>query len=134
VYPGTGKIKTRDWSAAEKTALTLGFESLSIPNLRGFEVLGRAIDVYLNANTHWRAVPEAVWELHIGGYQVVKKWLSYREQSILGRPLNKDEAREVTGIIRRLTAIVLMTDELNANYVSVRDSPYSFVKQAGNEN
>ena len=25
------------------------------------------------------AVPAAVWEYTIGGYQVLKKWLSYRE-------------------------------------------------------
>ena len=42
----------------------------------------------------------------IGGYQVVKKWLSYREPDVLGRPLTTAEAREVTGMVRRLAAIV----------------------------
>jgi hypothetical protein len=29
-------------------------------------------------------VPANVWRYTIGGYQVVKKWLSYRERALLG--------------------------------------------------
>ena len=29
-------------------------------------------------------MPANVWEYYIGGYQVIKKWLSYREQELLG--------------------------------------------------
>jgi len=89
-------------------------------------MLGRAVDVYLNETNYWRGVPENVWGFYIGGYQVIKKWLSYREQSILGRALNKDEAREVTAMVQRLAAIVLMTDKLDTNYTVVRDDSYSF--------
>jgi Type ISP C-terminal specificity domain len=71
---------------------------------------------------YWHAVPERVWEFYIGGYQVLKKWLSYREEPLLGRALTKEEAREVTGIARRVAAVVLMTDELDANYVAIRDA------------
>jgi Type ISP C-terminal specificity domain len=126
VYPGTGKIVARNWSGGECGALKAGFDAAKIPEVRGFELLGRPIDVYLNGTTHWRAVPEQVWEFYIGGYQVVKKWLSYREEPLIGRPLTKDEAREVTGMVRRLAAIVLMTDELDANYVAVREHTYSW--------
>ena len=45
----------------------------------------------------------------IGGYQAVKKRLSYREEDILGRPLTKDEAREVTAMVRRLTVLILLS-------------------------
>jgi hypothetical protein len=34
-----------------------------------------------------------VWDYTIGGYQVIKKWLSYREHKLLVRPLTTDEAR-----------------------------------------
>jgi Type ISP C-terminal specificity domain len=84
------------------------------------------MDVYLNGTTYWRAVPEQVWEFYIGGYQVIKKWLSYREDTLIRRPLTKEEARQVTAMVRRLAAIVLMTDELDANYVAVRDHTYSW--------
>jgi hypothetical protein len=30
-------------------------------------------------------VPPRVWDYTLGGYQVIKKWLNYREQSVLGR-------------------------------------------------
>ncbi|MBE0418340.1 MAG: hypothetical protein IBX63_11300 [Coriobacteriia bacterium] len=37
-------------------------------------------DVYLNDVAYWRCMPSNVWRYSIGGYQVIKKWLSYREQ------------------------------------------------------
>jgi hypothetical protein len=67
-------------------------------------------------------VPTSVWEYRIGGYQVVKKWLSYRQQDLLGRPLTVEESRHVTNIIRRLSVIVLLTDQLNENYRACRDA------------
>jgi hypothetical protein len=32
---------------------------------------------------------------------VIKKWLSYREKELLGRPITKDEGRNVTEMARR---------------------------------
>jgi len=45
------------------------------------------LDIYLNDVACWRNVPQSVWDFTIGGYQVIKKWLSYREKPILGRSL-----------------------------------------------
>ena len=42
-------------------------------------------DIYLNCRAHWCNVPAAVWNYKLGGYQVLKKWLSYRESKVLGR-------------------------------------------------
>jgi len=58
-------------------------------------------DVFLNIKVYWSDVPSAVWEYTLGGYQVIKKWLSYRERGtrekpLLGRSITKDEARYVT--------------------------------------
>ena len=77
-------------------------------------------DVYLNDTAYWRNIPANVWEYYIGGYQVIKKWLSYREQELLGRALRAEEAREVTGMARRLAAIVLMQPALDENYRCVK--------------
>jgi hypothetical protein len=41
-------------------------------------------DVYLNDGAYWMNVPARVWEYTSGGYRVVKKWLSYREERVLG--------------------------------------------------
>ena len=35
-------------------------------------------DIHLNDNAYWRNVPGNVWNYRLGGYQVLKKWLSYR--------------------------------------------------------
>lgn len=77
-------------------------------------------DVYLNDATYWRNIPARVWDYTIGGYQVIKKWLSYREQKLLGRPLTHDEAREVQQTARRIAAILLLEPELDANYCAVK--------------
>jgi len=73
-------------------------------------------DVYLNDKAYWRNVPANVWGYYIGGYQVIKKWLSYREQELLGRALTPDEAHEVMNISRRLGAIILLQPALDDNY------------------
>ena len=72
-------------------------------------------DVYLNEVAYWRNIPAKVWGYYIGGYQVIKKWLSYREKTLLGRSLTQDEAREVTHMARALAAIVILEPALNAN-------------------
>jgi hypothetical protein len=87
---------------------------------------GDTRDLYLNDIAYWRNVPANVWEYFIGGYQVVKKWLSYREAELLGRGLSPEEAREVTGMARRLAAIVLLQPALDENYRSVAASAYAW--------
>jgi len=124
VNPGRGKVESRDWTEAERDALRSGFDAAGIPEANGLAMLGCAVDVYLNATTYWRGVPEATWNFMVGGYPVIKKWLSYREEDLLARPLSKDEVREVTGMVRRISALVLMTGDLDANYEACRDSAY----------
>ena len=53
----------------------------------------KTFDVYLNGKAFWRNVPAAIWNYRLGGYQVLKKWLSYRERDILGRPLGPEEVQ-----------------------------------------
>ena len=45
-------------------------------------------DIYLNDRAYWRNIPSAVWNYKLGGYQVLKKWLSYRDHKVLSRPLH----------------------------------------------
>jgi len=60
----------------------------------------------------------------IGGYQVMKKWLSYREHSFLKRPLTLAEAEEVQAMARRLTGLCLLQPQLDANYEAVKTSTW----------
>ncbi len=84
----------------------------------------RTCDVYLNEAAYWSNIPIRVWEYTIGGYQVIKKWLSYREEKLLGRPLTKDEVRYVPEMARRIAAILLLEPALDANYRAVKDHVY----------
>jgi hypothetical protein len=80
----------------------------------------KTLDIYLNEKVFWSNVPEAVWDYTLGGYQVLKKWLSYRERTLLGRALKMEEAEYVTEVVRRIAALILLGPELDANYEAVK--------------
>ena len=100
VMPGQGRIVERDYITDERAAL-----SQAIPNFE--QVWGKTtFDVYLNDRAYWRNVPAAVWNYQLGGYQVLKKWLSYRDNKVLGRPLQPEEAQHFTDTTRRIGVIL----------------------------
>ncbi len=100
VMPGQGRVVERGYTAAERAALG---------DATG--VLGQTtFDIYLNGNAYWRNVPAAVWRYKLGGYQVLKKWLSYRERAVLGRALVPEEVLYFAEVARRIRAIVAATD------------------------
>lgn len=107
--PGKGRAVSRPAEAGAPAAL--GAETF---------------DVYLNDAACWRNVPARVWETTIGGYQVIKKWLSYREAAVLGRGLTADEAGEVTRIARRLAALALLGPALDANYAAAAGATWAW--------
>ncbi len=43
--------------------------------------------VWINAGQYFQGIPPDVWNVHIGGYQVLAKWLKDRK----GRVLNFDD-------------------------------------------
>ncbi len=73
-------------------------------------------DVYLNRQAFWRNVPAAVWNYRLGGYQVLKKWLSYRERSVLGRSLRAEEAQYFSDTARRIAAILILVASFGDRY------------------
>ena len=83
-------------------------------------------DVYLNESACWKDIPAPVWDYTIGGYQVIKKWLSYREFELLGRALTPDEAREVTHMARRIAALILLQPALDQNYQAVKAAAFAW--------
>jgi hypothetical protein len=114
--PGKGKIIDRDYT--EKERVSLGEE---------IKLLGECTcDVYLNEFALWSNIPLRVWEYTIGGYQVMKKWLSYREEKLLGRPLTKEEVRYVQEMARRIAAILLLEPALDSNYRNVKEHAFSW--------
>ncbi|MEQ8965332.1 MAG: type ISP restriction/modification enzyme [Azospirillaceae bacterium] len=123
--PGRGDARPRAWTAEERAAVMAGAADLGLDGEQAIALLGgTAVDVHLNPTTFWACVPERVWRYTIGGYQVLKKWLSYREHDLLGRPLTTEEARYVTHVVRRLALLRLMEPALDANYRAVLDDLY----------
>lgn len=119
--PGRGRAEERQYTAAEREALAAGGARLGLSAAADLALLGgTCYDVYLNDVAFWRCMPSRVWEYTLGGYQVIKKWLSYREQPLLGRALKPEEVREVTNIARRIAGILLMERELDAGYSAAK--------------
>lgn len=120
--PTSGDLDlTAGWGHAGKGGVTMPGKGLVRED-------GVGLDIYLNENTRWRNVPKAVWEYTIGGYQVIKKWLSYREKDLLGRGLTPDEVRYVTEMARRIAAIIAMQPALDDNYRQVIKATYPWPK------
>ncbi len=96
VMPGQGRVVPRPYTTPEQTALA-----------NATHVLGdTTFDLYLNDRAYWKNVPAAVWNYKLGGYQVLKKWLSYREHKVLDRPLHPHEVQHFTNTARRISAIL----------------------------
>jgi Type ISP C-terminal specificity domain len=120
VMPGPGRITERAYRGNEREAMAEGAEALGVEPDELFRLLGETTcDVWLNETAYWANVPKNVWRYKLGGYQVIKKWLSYREKDVLGRALRFDEVLYVTEMARRIAAILLMGPELDANYRAV---------------
>lgn len=114
---GRGHADERTYLPDERKAIEEGAKALGLSAEQAFALLGeKTFDVYLNGAAYWRCIPARAWEYTLGGYQVLKKWLSYREKALLGRGLNLDEAREVTNIARRIAAILLLSPKLDASF------------------
>jgi predicted helicase len=123
--PGKGKMIEREYTAAEKDAITDGANTPGMTVEQTLVHLGpTTCDIYLNDVAFWKNIPANVWNYTIGGYQVIKKWLSYREHELLKRGLTTEEAREVTYMTRRIAAILLLEPILNANYHEIKASTY----------
>ena len=99
VMPAKGRPDKRSYTADESAAAD-GADS----------PLGEStFDIYLNDRAYWRNIPAAVWHYKLGGYQVLKKWLSYREERVLGRRMLPEEVQHFTDTTRRIAAILLAT-------------------------
>lgn len=100
------------WGYAGQGGVTMPGPGMVTTGTRGEGYL----DIHLNATTRWKDVPEAVWNYTLGGYQVLKKWLNYRESTLLGRALTADEAQQFTHHVRRIASILALHKKLDAHH------------------
>ena len=101
VMPGKGRAIERDCTRNERIAL--GDAILTLGET--------TFDIYLNDRAYWRNIPTSIWDYKLGGYQVIKKWLSYREHKVLGRALSAEEVQYFADTARRIGAILLATND-----------------------
>ncbi len=103
--PLRGRALARTYSGAEAEAAAHA------------PILGATmLDIGMNEASFWRGVPEQVWDCRIGDYQVLKKWLSYRDHSIIARPLSAEKVGHVQQVARRIAMVLLLGPELDASY------------------
>jgi hypothetical protein len=125
IMGGPGKLARRPYTDAELAAIESAAASLGLTLDQALAHLGpTTLDVYLNDRVCWRNVPVNVWDFTIGGYQVIKKWLSYREYALLNRALTLQEVQHVIGMARRLAAVRLLEPALDANYAATSAATY----------
>jgi len=123
--PGKGKAIKRDYTEQEREAIAQAGQARGLEPAQALKLLGdHTYDVYLNDVACWSNIPARVWEYTIGGYRVIKKWLSYREEQLLGRPLKIEEVRYVQEMARRIAAILLLEPNLDSNYLRVKEHTF----------
>ena len=98
IMPGQGRVVERPYTSEERAALGGPADTLG----------NTTFDIYVNDRAYWRNVPAAVWSYKLGGYQVLKKWLSYRERGVLGRPMKPEEVQHFTDTARRIVAVLVL--------------------------
>ncbi len=68
--------------------------------------------IHINKTQHFKPVPQAVWEFHIGGYQVLDKYLKSRK----GRVLSLDEINHVGAVADSLAFTIEQMAAIDSAY------------------
>jgi len=125
--PGAGRSRPREFTESERADIVRAGTRAGLSNTQAITQVGEeTVDIFANDDVYWRNVPIRVWEFTIGGYQVLKKWLSYREEELLGRSLTKEEAREFGDIASRIASLLLFEPALDDNYRGVSADAYEW--------
>jgi hypothetical protein len=123
VMPGQGLVRAREYAENQVGALAAGASALGLALSDMLALLGATTcDVHLNVDAYWANIPVKVWTYTLGGYQVIKKWLSYREERLLGRRLKPEEVAYVSAMVRRIAAILLLGPALDESYAALKAS------------
>ena len=80
-----------------------------MPGQGRIEDHGDTVNIHLNDQAYWSNIPKPVWQYRLGGYQVLKKYLSYRDHKVLARPLTLEELNHFSQTARRIAAILQLT-------------------------
>lgn len=122
VRPRPGTVDMHAFGPDDVRALTAIAGRFGIDDSHWDAVFGEGmVTIWLNRRACWSGVPVKVWEFILGGRQVLPKWLSYREISILGRPLFPEDMQYFGDMIRRLMGLLLLGMELDKLRITLRE-------------
>jgi hypothetical protein len=125
--PSSGRVVEREYAADELAEIAAAAPRDGLTAGEALTALGdTCFDVFINDVAYWRCVPSSVWRYTVGGFQVIKKWLSYRETALTGRDLTSEEARYITEMVRRITALVLVQPLLDRNYERAKSDAWGW--------
>ena len=65
--------------------------------------------VWINATQYFGGVPKAVWEFHVGGYQVCERWLKDRK----GRKLTYEDIQHYQKTVVALNETIRLMTEID---------------------
>ncbi len=118
VRPADLKITITYWGGGKGRWKPRPFMAEELPTTEFQNAWGeRTGDLFLNNNAYFSNVPELVWTYQLGGYPVLKKWLSYRQADRRsGKPLTDDERRWFRQIIHRIAALLALGPSLDSLY------------------
>ena len=85
---------------------------------KGLRYEPEAQRVYINEEQHFEGVPPAVWEYHIGGYQVCHKWLKDRKD----RTLSLEDIKTYCHIVTALEKTITIQAEIDKLYPQVENT------------
>lgn len=78
--------------------------------------------VWINPTQYFGGVPAAIWNFHIGGYQVCEKWLKDRK----GRKLTYEDTRRYQRIVVALNETIRNMTEIDEVIKQQGDWPTAF--------
>ncbi|MBU1693149.1 MAG: helicase, partial [Verrucomicrobia bacterium] len=99
-------------NVVEKVWFSMGRAGPPDPPNKSGAPSGRALPpgrVHINKTQYFDGVPEAIWNFHVGGYQVCEKWLKDRK----GRTLTYDDLQHYQEIIVALSETLRLMAEID---------------------
>lgn len=123
IMPRRGSVVERPFTGAERDVIENAARELGTSN-RAVQIViqGGTLDIIINGAAQFSNVPHVAWGYKLGGFLVLKKWLSYRDYSVTMEDLARPEVTQFQEVACRLSCIALLSEQLNHNYATAKES------------
>jgi type I restriction-modification system DNA methylase subunit len=83
--------------------------------VEGLEYLDSMSRVYINKHQYFDGIKPEVWNYHIGGYQVLNKWLKDRK----GRALSSEDVKHYCRVVTALSITIVIQEKIDELYPDI---------------